>query len=135
MRIRFRFQLQTSSTHREGKERDLRLTISDHGNKVSCNFGKDVITVKNFADFAMDLILLYPAFAKDGWVKLTHCQLAQNETLLQLFAATFGVPVYASTESVDTFNRSDGTWTRCTPSGMIYRNSFFPGDSDYRFGK
>jgi len=113
-----------------------RLRISDHGQKDGCYFGADWISLDNFENYAADLMVLSPAFAKDAFVHLTHCLVGNNENLLQLFAAAFGVTVYAATGTVNSLQQvSDGTWTRCSPSGTIYRNAFFPGESDYVFSK
>lgn len=112
-----------------------RLNISDHANKDGCYFGKDWIDLSNFEKHAQHLMLLAPAFAKDSFVHLTHCLVGNNENLLQLFAMAFGVPVYAATGKVNGPGQTDGTWTRCSPSGTIYRNAFFPSEAGYKFTK
>src|SRR5262245_15553432 len=112
-----------------------RLVVSDHGSPEGPNFGSDKITLGNFEKYAVDLMLLSTAFAKGGWVHLTHCWVGQNENLLQLFSISFGVPVYASTGGVNALNSTSGSWTRCSPGGTIYHHAFLPGESDYRFTK
>src|SRR5262245_52094587 len=120
-----------------GKEKIGRLRITDHGNSEGCLFGEDFITVKNYEKFVHDLILLSSSMHPNGWVHLTHCEVGKNENLLQLFAATFGVAVYAATAAVNGWNQvqDGGGWTRCSPTGTIYHNAFLPGESDYQFTK
>lgn len=127
----------TSVVTKAGKEKIVRLRITDHGSEEGCLFGADWITVKNYDKFVQDLILLSPHMHPGGWVHLTHCLVGKNENLLQLFAATFGVAVYAATATVNGWDKVNdgGSWTRCSPNGTIYHNAFLPGESDYQFTK
>ena len=128
--------LVVSVSRKAGNDKIGRLTIHDHGNSDGCFLGADWVTVKDFEKTVVDLVLLSRNMHPSGWVHLTHCLVGQNENLLQMFAATFGVSVYAATGKVNGFDQViDGTWTRCSPSGTIYHNAFLPGESSYQFTK
>jgi hypothetical protein len=100
-----------------------RLNILDHGNKDGGQFGKDRITVDNFETFAPFLGKLFPVFEKSAVVHLQHCEMGQNTALMQMFAAVFGVAVYAGTGAHNAVYRFNwGDYVRCSPSGTIYNN-------------
>jgi hypothetical protein len=125
------FDVKTMVTNvllKANKRKILRLNIIDHGNKDGCFFGEDWITTGNFEKFAPHLGLLSSALDKSGFVHLQHCEVGQNENLLQLFAAIFGVPVYAGTGNEHAgVPYNEGTYVRCSPSGTIYHNTLYPG--------
>lgn len=120
-----------------GKQKISRLKIHDHGNAQGCALGADWVTDKNFENYAEHLAKLSPSMNPNGWVHLTHCEVGRNEDLLRMFALIFGVPVYAATGKVNGFDQiqDGGSWTRCSPSGMIYHKAFLPAESDYKFTK
>jgi hypothetical protein len=112
------------------KKKITRLNIIDHGNPTGCYIGTDWITVNNFENFSPFLGKLYPAFEKDGFVHLQHCQMGQNKNLMRMFAQIFGVAVYAGTGNEHAgVPYNEGWYVRCSPGGQIYNNTLPPGES------
>ena len=117
-----------------GGEKIVRLRIHDHGNSDGPCIGTDRITVKNFEKYVEPLAKLARGLHKSGSVQFRNCQVGRNENLLQMLAQILDVAVYAATGTVNGFGMVfNGSWTRCSPSGTIYRNAFLPGESDYAF--
>jgi hypothetical protein len=102
-----------------------RLNIQVHGSPSAVAIGNTVVTVSNFSTHQPQLARLSSHFTSGGFVHLRACDVGQNLPLMQLFAATFGVPVYAGRgKQNNIFGLNMGYIVRCQPDGT-YTTQFF----------
>jgi hypothetical protein len=102
-----------------------RLNIQVHGSPSAVAIGNTVVTASNFSTHQPQLARLSSHFTSGGFVHLRACDVGQNLPLMQLFAATFGVPVYAGRgKQNNIFGLNMGYIVRCQPDGT-YTTQFF----------
>jgi outer membrane protein OmpA-like peptidoglycan-associated protein len=107
-----------------GTGRMSRLNIRAHANPTGMRIGTDWVDVTTFSTYQARLARLSGRFAPGGFVHLQGCEVGQDEPLMRLFAATFGVNVYAGTGSQNNilgFNM--GSYVMCNPAGRCTPSS------------
>ena len=101
-----------------GSSQITRLNVIDHGSPRGVQFGSDQITLETIGAHAAMLGRLRGHFAKDGFVHLQHCQIAQNQALMIAFSRVFGVSVYGGTGYHNPIYRVNlGEYVVCRHSG------------------
>jgi len=104
-----------------------RLNIQIHGSPSDVAVGSTVINTGNFATYQATLARLSGHFTSGGFVHLRACEVGQNLPLMRLFAATFGVTVYAGRGYQNNiYGVNTGYIVRCEPNGTCTTQFFQP---------